>query len=98
MADHLVDVVDANDQVIGQDWKNQKIAKDFISRVVAILLFDHDKKIILCRRSDKKMNAAGKYDLAAFGNVMAGESYEEAAGRELKEELGIDCDLKFLTK
>lgn len=98
MADHLVDVVDVNDRVIGQDWKNQKIAKDFISRVVAIFLLNDEGKLILCRRSDKKMNAAGLLDLAAFGNVMAGESYEEAARRELKEELGIDCNLKFLAK
>ena len=98
MADHLVDVVNSNDEVIGQDMKNQKIAKDFISRVVAIFLLDADGKMILCRRSDKKTNAAGLYDLAAFGNVMAGETYEQAAFRELKEELNIECDLKILDK
>jgi isopentenyldiphosphate isomerase len=98
MADHLVDVVDQNDNIIGQDYKNQKIAKDFISRVVAILLFDEAGKLILCRRSDKKTNAAGLWDLAAFGNVMAGEPYEDAAKRELKEELDIDCHLQLLDK
>lgn len=39
MADHLVDVVDSNDNIIRQDLKSNKIAKDFISRVVAIFLF-----------------------------------------------------------
>ncbi|MDD4412529.1 MAG: NUDIX domain-containing protein [Patescibacteria group bacterium] len=98
MADHLVDVVNLNDDIIGQDLKSNKIAKDFISRVVAILLLDENNNIILCRRSDKKINAAGKYDLAAFGNVEAGESYDNAAARELKEELGIECNLKLLDK
>jgi isopentenyldiphosphate isomerase len=98
MADHLVDVVNSNDEIIGQDMKNQKIAKDFISRVVAIFLLDGEDKMILCRRSDKKTNAAGLYDLAAFGNVMAGESYEQAANRELKEELDIESELKMLDK
>jgi len=98
MSDHLVDVVDENDNVIGQDFKSQKIAKDFISRVVAILLLDGENNLILCRRADHKINAAGRYDLAAFGNVEAGESYENAAQRELFEELGIKCDLKFLDK
>lgn len=98
MADHLVDVVNSNDNVLGQDLKSNKIIKDFISRVVAILLLDSSNNLILCRRSDKKINAAGLYDLAAFGNVETEESYEHAAKRELKEELDIECDLKFLDK
>ncbi|MFA7662514.1 MAG: NUDIX domain-containing protein [Patescibacteria group bacterium] len=98
MADHLVDVVDLKDNVIGQDLKSNKIAKNFISRVVAILLFDSENNLILCRRADKKISAAGKYDLAVCGNVEVGESYEKAANRELKEELGIECELKLLDK
>jgi 8-oxo-dGTP pyrophosphatase MutT (NUDIX family) len=34
--------------------------------------------------------------LAAVGSVCAGETYEEAARRELLEEVGITCDLKLL--
>jgi isopentenyldiphosphate isomerase len=98
MADHLVDVVNTQDEIIGQDLKSNKIAKDFISRVVAILLLNNNRDIILCKRADHKKNAAGLYDLAAFGNVEADESYEAAAHRELQEELGIKCDLKLLDK
>lgn len=65
---------------------------------MAILLLDENNNLILCRRSDKKINAASKYDLAAFGNVEAGETYETAARRELKEELSVECDLKLLDK
>lgn len=98
MADHLVDVVDDQDVVIGQDLKSNKLSKNFISRIVAIMLFDSKNNMILCRRADHKINAAGKYDLAACGNVEAGESYDQAAKREFKEETNLDCKLELLDK
>ena len=98
MADEYLDIVDQNDQVIGKDLKKNKIPNGFISRVVAMFLVDKDKNFLICQRSDKKTNAAGLYDLSAFGNVQSGESYEIAAARELKEEMGVDCQLQFLDK
>lgn len=98
MGDHFVDVVDEKDRVIGQDLKSQKPVKNFISRVVAIFLANSKGNLLICKRAPHKKNAADLYDLAAFGNVILGESYEEAAIRELKEELDISCDLKMLDK
>ena len=85
MADEYLDIVNEKDEVIGKDLKHNKILNGFISRVVAMFLVDQDKKFIICQRSDKKTNAAGLYDLAAFGNVQSGEDYITAARRELKE-------------
>lgn len=98
MPDEYLDIVDQNDQVIGKDLKKNKIPNGFISRVVAMFLIDKDKNFLICQRSDKKTNAAGLYDLAAFGNVQSGEDYQTAAARELKEEMGVDCQLQFLDK
>jgi len=98
MFDHLVDIVDDNDQVIGQELKSKKIEMGFISRVVAIFLLRTNGKLIVCKRADHKDDVAGKYDLAAVGNVMQGESYPDAAQRELKEELNIQCPLTRLEK
>ncbi len=98
MADHLVDIVNDNDEVIGQELKSKKIEQGFISRVVAIFLIRSNGKLLVCKRAEHKRNAASKYDLAAFWNVMQGESYPDAAQRELKEELNIDCPLIRLEK
>lgn len=94
----MVDVVNDKDEVIGEDLKSQKIAKGFISRVVAIFLVRSNGKLIVCKRADHKKNAANLYDVAAFWNVMQGESYLEGAQRELQEELNITCSLKPLEK
>lgn len=98
MADHLVDVVNDNDEVIGQELKSKKIEQWFISRVVAMFLVRTNGKLVVCKRADHKRNAASMYDLAAFWNVMQGESYPDAAKRELQEELNIICPLTPLEK
>jgi len=98
MDDHYIDMVNQKDEVIGKELKSKKPALGFISRVVAIMITDKEGKFIVCKRSPKKLGAANQYDLAAVGNVNCGESYEDAAQRELKEELQISCPLKMLDK
>jgi 16S rRNA (adenine1518-N6/adenine1519-N6)-dimethyltransferase len=97
MDQELLDIVDEDDNVIGQDTKENKFIKDLITRNVAVFIMDNDRMLIV-KRSPTKKTDPGKYDLAACGNVGAGESYEEAALREMKEELGIKCRLEFLGK
>lgn len=97
MADQeLLDIVNKNDEVVGQDTKGNKFLKGFISRNVGIFILDRDKKLLIAKRSPLKKSFPDRYDLAACGNVKAGETYDEAARREVKEELGIECDLTFL--
>jgi isopentenyl-diphosphate Delta-isomerase len=98
MADYYIDVVNEKDEVIGKELKRKKLKQGFISRVVAVFLRDSGGKFLMCLRADEKDDAAGLWDLAVCGNVESGESYEEAAQRELEEELGIKCELKLLDK
>lgn len=98
MVDHYIDVVNQNDEVIGKEMKSKKPELGFISRVVAIMVKNSEGKIIVCKRGSHKKIDAGKYDLSAFGNVDSGESYEQAASRELMEETGLRCPLVMLDK
>lgn len=98
MADHLIDVVNENDEVVGSEMKSKKFELDFISRVVAIIVKNSEGKIIVCKRGPHKTIDANMFDLSAFGNVDAGENYEQAAERELWEETGIKSPVKMLDK
>jgi isopentenyldiphosphate isomerase len=93
----MLDIVDMDDNVIGASTKEDKIAKGLVSRNVAVFIRD-GKKILIAKRAMNKRTFPGRYDLSACGNVAAGESYEDAARRELMEELGISCKLSMMKK
>ncbi|MFH1505829.1 MAG: NUDIX hydrolase [archaeon] len=98
MGDHYIDIVNEKDEVIGKELKSKKADLGFISRVVAIMIRDSKDNFVVCKRGSHKILDADKYDLAAFGNVDAGEDYETAAKRELKEELDLECPIEMLDK
>jgi isopentenyl-diphosphate delta-isomerase type 1 len=97
--DELFTVVDASDNVLGFKTRRECHAdKNLIHRIVGILIFDKKGRVLLQKRSKTKDLGAGKWGTSAAGHVSRGESYEAAAKRELKEELGIDIPLKFKIK
>lgn len=96
--DHYIDIVNEKDEVIGRELKSKKPELGFISRVVAVFVMDSNNKVIICQRSPHKKNDPNKFDLSACGNVDAGETYENAAMRELFEETGINAKLTFIDK
>jgi len=98
MADHLIDIVNEEDEVIGQELKSRKSELGFISRVVAVVVRDLEGRIVICKRSPNKSFDANKYDFAAVGHVDAGETYEHAAQRELMEEAQIKSSVQMLDK
>ena len=96
--DEYLDIVDENDKIIGKDTKENKIKNSLISRNVVIFVLDQNKNLLITKRAPHKKTCPNKYDVSAVGNVKAGESPEKAAKRELKEELNIECELKFTGK
>ena len=46
-------------------------------------------RIYLQKRSFEKSEHPGKWDSSASGHVDSGETYQEAAARELEEEIGV---------
>ena len=69
---------------------------ELIHRVVHVVVFDSTgKKILLQKRSVNKDIQPGKWDTAVGGHVNAGEKLDDAACRELREELGITGKVEF---
>lgn len=88
-ADELADVVDEDDRVVGRAGRSEIRARNLLHRGVAILCRNSRGEIYVHRRTDTKDVFPGMYDMLVGGLVSAGEMYEEAARREIAEELGI---------
>ncbi|HUS60449.1 MAG TPA: NUDIX domain-containing protein [Nevskiaceae bacterium] len=65
---------------------------------VVAFIVHKNKKILMEKRKLNKKTDPGKVVIPG-GHVEQGESFEEACQRELKEELGIECqNFKFIIK
>ncbi|MBC2903368.1 NUDIX domain-containing protein [Streptomyces cupreus] len=88
-ADEILDIVDENDQVIGEAPRGRVYAEGLRHRCVFIQARDADGRLFVHRRTPTKLVFPSLYDMFVGGVVGAGESYEEAALREAEEELGV---------
>lgn len=86
----LVDVVDDDDRVVRTVTRAEMRANRLQHRAASIAVFGSDARLLVHRRADTKDVWPGMWDLAAGGVVAAGEEYDDAARRELAEELGIE--------
>jgi isopentenyldiphosphate isomerase len=88
--EEIVDLVDEDDQVIGQAPRREVRAGNLLHREVAAIVRNRRGEIYVHRRTDTKDVFPGMYDMFVAGIVTSGESYEDAIQRELGEELGIE--------
>ncbi len=94
----VLEFVDNNDEVIGKASRWEIHSRGLKHRAVHIFLFNPSGDIFVQRRSERKDHYPLKLDSSAAGHVDPGESYKEAAKRELQEELGISAHLNMVFK
>ncbi len=92
----LIDIVDANDGVVGQATRDEINERRLRHRIVHVLLYQPDGRLVLQQRSARKSYLPLVWTTSAGGYVQAGESYLEGAMRELEEELGLRVPLAFV--
>ena len=88
-ADEIVAIVDEHNNVVGSAPRRQMRAQCLPHRSTYVLVFNTQGALYVQKRTMTKDVFPGYYDPAAGGVVLAGESYEESAQRELYEEMGI---------
>lgn len=97
--DELLDLVNENDEVIGEVWRKEANSNpEKIHREIAILINDKNKRLLLQQRSLSKKKHPGMWIISCTGHVKKGDSPEETAHKELLEELGFDTTLTFVAK
>jgi 8-oxo-dGTP pyrophosphatase MutT (NUDIX family) len=84
-----VQIVDRQNRPAGAAARSVMRRRALTHRACYILVFNREGDLFLQKRTMSKDIYPGYWDVAAGGVVLAGESYEASAARELAEELGI---------
>jgi isopentenyldiphosphate isomerase len=84
--DELVDVVDAEDRVVATVTRREMRARRLRHRAVFVVVNDRAGRLLVHRRSDAKDLWPGRWDAAD------GEPWDDAARRELAEEVDVDAE------
>ncbi len=90
------DIVDENNVIIGRASREECHAKGLLHRGIFVLVINSNGKILLQKRSMNKDIRPGLWTTSVSGHVDSGETYEEAARREMREEIGIDTKVREL--
>lgn len=93
-----LDVVNEDDIVVDKQTRQKCIEQGLLHRAVVVFLRNNRGETYLQKRSSSVLFYPGYWCASAGGHVSSGESYLEAAGRETREELGIECHLTELGK
>jgi isopentenyldiphosphate isomerase len=85
-----VDLIDEHDQVLGVVSRAEMRADRLLHRCVFVAVQHPDGRLLVHRRREHKDVWPGWFDIAVGGVVAAGERYDDAARREVAEEVGLD--------
>jgi 16S rRNA (adenine1518-N6/adenine1519-N6)-dimethyltransferase len=97
-AEESFPVVDNSDHFLHSAPRAKVHGDNLRHRAVHILVFNKSGEVYLQKRSRWKDRHPGLWDSSAAGHVLAGEEYDHAAQRELREELGIEALLERIVK
>ncbi|MFF8630105.1 NUDIX hydrolase [Streptomyces werraensis] len=94
----LVERVDDDDRVIGVVGRDEAIRRRWLHRVATVVCRDTRGRILVHRRPRDAVRFPHGVNFMLGGAAEPGETYEEAAARELKEELGVRARPRFVLK
>ncbi|MEU9139898.1 NUDIX domain-containing protein [Streptomyces sp. NPDC048404] len=102
VVDELVERVDARDRVLGVVRRRDAVREGWPHRVGVVVCRDRQGLFLVHRRAEQLSRFPGHYELGVGGAAGVAESYEQAAARELSEELGVRATVclrfKFLNR
>lgn len=83
-------VVDEKDKIVGYKTRYEcHHDRSLIHRSIGVFLFNSKGEIAFQKRSMTKDTWPGLYTMTTSGHVAKGETYLQAAEREMEEEIGI---------
>jgi isopentenyldiphosphate isomerase len=94
--DELVDALDEEGNVVGTVTRREVREGNLWHRSVFVVVVNGSDEILVHRRAAWKDKWPERWDIAVGGLVTAGEPWEQAAARELAEEVGVAVELGYL--
>ncbi|MEU4356286.1 NUDIX hydrolase [Streptomyces virginiae] len=94
----MVERVDEQDQVLAVVSRGEAVRHGWLHRIAVTVCRDREGRILVHRRSEDVDRFPGHYEVGLGGAVAPGESYEEAASRELAEELDVRAPVRIIVK
>ncbi|MEV5611003.1 NUDIX domain-containing protein [Streptomyces sp. NPDC052225] len=98
MSAECVERVDDHDEVLSVVTRADAIRHHWLHRIATITCRDPQGRYLVHRRPATASRFPGHYNWMLGGAVEVSESYEQAAARELKEELGVEAAPRFIFK
>lgn len=87
-------LVDENDNPIGTMPKLEAHLKGELHRAFSVFIFNSSGALLLQQRALDKYHSAGKWTNTCCSHPRPGELTADAAKRRLKEEMGMECELR----
>lgn len=97
--EEYLDILDKTGKPLGESYPKSVVhQKGYYHNTVHIWFYTKDGLILLAQRAYKKSICPGMWDVSVAGHVDTGEGLEEAAVREVWEEIGLEIHLRDLNK
>eukprot|EP00879_Flechtneria_rotunda_P002711 GHRR01002917.1.p1 GENE.GHRR01002917.1~~GHRR01002917.1.p1 ORF type:complete len:204 (+),score=68.94 GHRR01002917.1:336-947(+) len=87
------DIYDDNGNFLGTEARSIVHTQGLLHKAVYCFVFDKQQRLLIQRRSSKKMIGPNQWDLSVAEHLSPGESFRAAAQRGMQEELGIIAEL-----
>jgi len=97
MASDPIPKINNNNEIIGVTTITEARENGWPRRVTRIFIFNEKNELLLQKRSDEARIYPNLWDCSG-GHVDVDESYVEAGSREVKEELGIDVEVREISE
>ena len=99
MSTEFFDLIDEQGNPLGRSKERQLVHQDGDWHcTVHVWILLNDEELLLQHRGPNQQSNPNLWDISCAGHVLKGESPEQAAIRELKEELGWEAECSDLKK